>query len=238
MEFPARINKYIAHQGWASRREADTLIERKQVLVNGQPAVLGQIVNAGDAVELAGAQKKRHYFAYYKGRGVISHSPDEHEVDIVTKLEEQHGLTGVYPVGRLDKDSEGLIILTNDGRITGPLLCPESGFEKEYDVTVDKPINNWFQKHMAAGVTIEGYTTKPATLTPHSENKRRFRLTLTEGKKHQIRRMCAALGYQVQSLKRVRIANVALGKLKPNQYRKITDDELTTLLSALDVAKA
>jgi len=233
-----RINKYIAHQGWSSRREADTLIAAKKVLVNGTLAKIGQSVTADDVVELKdGARSERAYYAYYKGRGVISHSPDSHEVDIATKLAEQHGLEGVYPVGRLDKDSEGLIILTNDGRVTAPLLSPQSGFEKEYDVMVDKPINGWFQKHMAAGVTIERYTTKPTTITPHKENSRRFCVTLTEGKKHQIRRMCAALGYQVQSLKRVRIANIHLNKLKPNQFRKITGTELSELLALLHIPK-
>jgi 23S rRNA pseudouridine2604 synthase len=236
MDFPIRINKYIAHQGWASRREADGLIEKKAVLVNGTPATLGQMIDHNDTVTLAQkAEKQRLYYAYYKGRGIISHSPDEHETDIATKLHDQHGITGVYPVGRLDKDSEGLIILTNDGRVTGPLLSPDSGFEKEYDLILDKPINHWFTKHIAAGVRIEGYITKPATITTHPENPKRCRITLTEGKKHQIRRMCAALGYQVQSLKRVRVANITLGKLKPNQYRKIDGAELKAFLTTLAI---
>lgn len=231
-----RINKYIADQGWASRREADALIEAKKVLVNKQPAVLGQQVDENDVVELVdNAQEKRLYYAYYKGRGIISHSPNESETDIVTMLDKQHQLTGVYPVGRLDKDSEGLILLTNDGRITKPLLSPENQTEKKYDVIVDKPINNWFIKHMGQGVKIEGYTTKPAEVTSHPENKKRFSIILTEGKKHQIRRMCAALGYQVQTLKRVQVATVALGKLKPNQYRAIKGKELSELLTYLDI---
>lgn len=239
MDFPMRINKYIAHQGWSSRREADALIEAKKVLVNGRPAVLGQQIAATDNVELKdGARSARAYYAYYKGRGVISHSPDQGEIDIATKIEEQHGLTGVYPVGRLDKDSEGLILLTNDGRVTGPLLNPDSGFQKEYDVIVDKPINGWFIKHMNEGVKIEHYRTKPTETVAHPENQRRFSVTLTEGKKHQIRRMCAALGYQVQDLKQVRIANIELGKLKPNQFRKLQGEELSTLLTALAIEPA
>lgn len=228
-----RINKYLAHTGVASRREADQLITAGGVLVNGKKAEMGQQVNESDTVEVVGITKKKQYFAYYKGRGVISHSPSENEVDIATRIKKDYGLSDVAPIGRLDKDSEGLIILSNDGRITGPLLDPASGQEKEYDVAVDKPINNFFIKHMSAGVDIEGYTTKPAVVTPHQNNQKRFSVVLTEGKKHQIRRMCAALGYQVQSLKRVRVMNIELQKLKPNQYRKIQGSELTHFLEQL-----
>lgn len=233
MDFPVRINKYLALEKIASRREADALIEKKQVLINGKPAVLGQMVEAGDKVELVGAKKTYSYLAYYKGRGIITHSPEAGEVDIATRLKRDYSLTNVTPVGRLDKDSEGLIILTNDGRITGPLLDPEAKHEKEYEVTVDKPITGMFGTLMKNGVDIEGYRTKPAVVTPDPRNQHRFHLTLTEGKKHQIRRMCAALGYQVKSLKRVRVMNVTLGDIKPNQYRKIAGPELKTFLKEL-----
>lgn len=224
-----RLNKYLAHHGVASRREADALIESGKVLVNGKKAALGTKVMEGDAVEVKGKQKNYIYLAYYKGRGIISHSPDEGETDIATRIEKDFGLSGIYPIGRLDKDSEGLILLTNDGRLTGPLLDPKNATEKEYEVIVDKQINGWFLRHMAEGVKIERYTTKPAQVTLVGEKKLRFRIVLTEGKKHQIRRMCAALGYQVQSLKRVRIGQIELGKLKPNQYRKLTDFEIAKL---------
>ena len=232
-----RINKYLAHQGVASRREADALIEAGKVLLNGKRAELGSQVNDGDEVSIKGATKAKRYLAYYKGRGVITHSPAAHETDIVTKLKKDFSITDVSPVGRLDKDSEGLIILTSDGRITGPLLDPEAQHEKEYEVNVDKPVNGWFLKHMSEGVDIEGYTTKPATVTASPKNEKRFSIILTEGKKHQIRRMCAALGYQVKDLKRVRIMNIELGKLKPNQYRKIEGAELAAFLGELDVTK-
>ncbi len=235
MTFPMRINKYLADQKIASRREADALITSKKVLVNGKPAVLGQQINEGDEVKLAEKLKKHTYLAYYKGRGVISHSPAEDEIDIVTRLKKDYGLTNLSPIGRLDKASEGLIIITNDGRLTGPLLDPESQHEKEYDVTVDKNITPSFAKIMTLGVNIEGYQTKPTQVKTNPSNDKRFRLTLTEGKKHQIRRMCAALGYQVQNLKRVRIMNIELGNLKPNQYRKIAGEELQTLLKSLDL---
>lgn len=232
-EFPMRINKYLAEQKIASRREADTLISAKKILINGKVATLGQQVAENDHVELVGETKKLSYLAYYKGRGIITHSPAAGETDIITRLKKDYSISNVTPVGRLDKDSEGLIILTNDGRITGPLLDPAAGHQKEYEVTVDKPISGMFTKMMAGGVDIEGYLTKPATIVTLPRNDKRFMITLTEGKKHQIRRMCAALGYQIQDLKRVRIMNVELGTLKPNQYRKINGPELQTLLKDL-----
>lgn len=230
-----RLNKYIADQGIASRREADVLIETKKILLNGKIAKIGDRVLPTDTVELAGETKAKRYIAYYKGRGVITHSPTEREIDIATRLRKDYGITDVTPVGRLDKDSEGLIILSNDGRITGPLLDPESSHEKEYTVTVDKNVTPAFCKLMELGVMIEGYQTKPAQVEASKKNPKRFNLTITEGKKHQIRRMCAALGYQVESLKRVRIMNIEVGALKPNQYRKITGTELTDFLRQLDI---
>lgn len=237
MEFPMRVNKYLAQQGLASRREADALIAAGKVKVNGRRAALGQLVSDTDAVEIVGATPKKDYLAYYKGRGIITHSPAAGEVDIIGRLARDYKLSHVAPIGRLDKDSEGLIILSNDGRMTAPLLNPDSGIEKEYDVTVDKPLTPMFGRIMATGVDIEGYRTKPASITPHRSNDKRFTIILTEGKKHQIRRMCAALGYQVQSLKRTRIANITLGKLKPNQFRKITGPELDTLTSTLGITQ-
>jgi 23S rRNA pseudouridine2604 synthase len=235
MEFPIRINKYLAETGIASRREADTLIERGQITVNGKKATIGQRIVATDVVKLLGNTKSKQYLAYYKGRGIITHSPAENEVDILTRLKKDYGITDVTPVGRLDKDSEGLIILSNDGRITGPLLDPEGGHEKEYTIEVDKKISSLFVHLMALGVDIEGYKTKPARVIPSHKNDKKFNLIITEGKKHQIRRMCAALGFQVQALKRVRIANITIGALKPNQYRKINGHELQAFLKELGV---
>ena len=233
MEFPMRVNKYLAHTGVASRREADVLIAAGKVTVNGKKAAMGQSVEESDAVAVVGKTKAKSYYAYYKGRGVITHSPAEHETDIAMKLAADYGITHVSPIGRLDKDSEGLMILSNDGRITGPLLDPASENDKEYEVLVDKPISGMFRRAMEAGVDIEGYRTKPAKIEASTKNDKRFLLVITEGKKHQIRRMCAALGYQVQSLKRKRILNIEIGKLKPNQYRKIAGPELTDFLKAL-----
>jgi 23S rRNA pseudouridine2604 synthase len=233
MEFPIRINKYLAETKVASRREADVLIAAGKVSVNGKKAVVGQAIQENDTVIVTGSTKDYTYLAYYKGRGIITHSPEEGEVDIAMRLKKDYGRTDIYPVGRLDKDSEGLMILTNDGRVTGPLLNPESGHEKEYEVTVDKPITGMFSTLMSHGVNIEGYKTKPAKVVPDPRNQYRFNLTITEGKKHQIRRMCAALGFQVKTLKRVRIMNITLGDVKANQYRKISGPELKKFLSSL-----
>ena len=236
MTFPVRLNKYLADQKIASRREADTLIEKRQVKVNGKIAVLGQIIEEDDKVEVVGKTKDYVYLAYYKGRGIITHSPTNQEVDIATRLKNDHNLSNVAPVGRLDKESEGLLILSNDGRLTGPLLAPEAGHEKEYEVTVDKNVTGMFCTLMSLGVDIEGYKTKPAVCTADPRNTKRFRLILSEGKKHQIRRMCAALGFQIKSLKRTRIMNIKLGGIKPNQYRKLTKVEESKLLADLGLA--
>lgn len=227
-----RLNKYLADRKLASRREADRLIAEGKVLVNGKKAKIGQKIGEDDIVRLApDATRARTYLAYYKGRGIISHSPKKGEIDVAARLKKDYGLTGVFPVGRLDKASEGLMIVTDDGRITGPLLDPENDHEKEYEVTVDKPVTVGLLRELARGVDIEGYKTKPALAVPKGEKV--FRLVLTEGKKHQIRRMCGALGWQVENLKRVRIVNIELGKLKPNQFRKITGKELDRFLHAI-----
>lgn len=231
-----RLNKYLADQRVASRREADVLIATKKVLINGKLAKIGDRVMEGDVVTLGGETKSKRYLAYYKGRGIITHSPAAGEVDIATRLKKDYDINDLAPVGRLDKDSEGLIILSNDGRITGPLLDPEADHEKEYSVTVDKNVTPAFLKLLELGVVIEGYRTKPAKTTGTPKNQKRFNLILTEGKKHQIRRMCAALGYQIESLKRVRIMNVELGALKPNQFRKIDGAELQHFLKTLGIA--
>ncbi|MAZ30432.1 23S rRNA pseudouridine synthase F [bacterium] len=231
METLTRINKRMAELGLCSRREADELIKAGQVRVNGKKAKLGQSVSSGDTIDIVASQAPKQYLAYYKGRGIITHSPAAGETDIATRLKADYGLEGVYPLGRLDKDSEGLMLLTDDGRLTAPLLDPENNIEKTYEVWVDKPLTGAFLQKLEHGVNIEGYTTKPATAVRKSDQ--RFTLTITEGKKHQIRRMCAALGYQVQSLKRIQIANIELGQLKPNQYRKLSPSEQKELFARL-----
>lgn len=231
MDFPIRINKYLAEQKLASRREADAMIRAGDVFINGTRAELGAKVGEGDTVEVRGTQKELRYYVYNKPRGVITHAPAAHEEDIETRIKNDHGLTGVYPVGRLDKDSEGLIVLTNDGRITKPLLEEQYGREKEYEVEVDKRITPSALTKLEQGVNIEGYMTKPATVKKLAD--RRFTLTLTEGKKHQIRRMCAALGYQVTRLRRKRIMHLERSDLTSGDIRELTGRERATFLREL-----
>lgn len=231
-----RINRYLALKQYCSRREADRLIEQGQVLVNGKPAVLGMLVNEGDEVFLKSGFKKveagRVYLAFNKPVGIVSHSPEGDQESIKDIFRYK---TRVYPVGRLDRDSHGLIILTNDGRITGRLLEPEFEHEKEYLVLVDKSIQGNFLKKMAGGVRIGDYVTKPAKIK--SLGSKKFQIILTEGKKRQIRKMCIALGCNVADLERVRILNIELGNLKPGEHRELKGVELTEFLSAIGIGK-
>jgi len=234
--YPMRINKYLAHEGVATRRGADELIAKKRVLLNGRIAVLGDKVTESDKVELVGTltPKKYLYFAYNKPVGVITHSPQMGEQDIKTSLTKKAkgGEMGeVFPIGRLDKDSSGLMILTNDGRVTDRLLNPDYDHDKEYRVRTFEPLRESFKKAMEAGVNIEGYLTAPCKVRKTGPNS--FNITLTEGKKHQIRRMVAALHNQVVELERVRILNIRLEDLKAGDARLIIGDELTTFLSTI-----
>lgn len=220
-----RINKYLALHGYATRRGADVLISEGRVSLNGKRAALGDNVEEGDVVEVKGAKKTYRYFAYHKPRGVITHSPQGEEESIADIVD----LKNVFPIGRLDKDSSGLIILTDDGRITERLLGPAYAHEKEYEVTCldDLPPN--FKSKMERGVDIGDYITAPCTVEIVGDKT--FSITLTEGKKHQIRRMCGVFGVSAVELKRVRIMNITLGRLAPGAYRAIQGLELKTLLT-------
>jgi len=232
-----RINKYLADRQYASRREADTLIERGLVFINGKKAVLGDKVEENDRVEVISVEKgNRAYFAYYKPVGVVTVNAQEgkKEVKDITRFPEK-----VYPLGRLDKDSEGLLLLSNDGRVTTALLKPEAGIEKEYAVTVDKDITHLFLKRLQSGVDIGGvnnvkhYVTKPALVRRTS--KRTFDIVITEGKNRQIRRMCSAFGYTVTTLKRFRIANIELDDLTSGTFREVKGEELDEFLKNINV---
>ncbi|MBI5139395.1 rRNA pseudouridine synthase [Candidatus Nomurabacteria bacterium] len=229
-----RINKYLALKKHSTRRGADELIKEKKVFINGKLAVLGDKVNADDNVEVKfrGKQRPYIYIAYNKPVGVVTHSPEGDQKDI--KQELKYKDEAVFPIGRLDKDSHGLIILTNDGRITERLLGPEHSHEKEYLVKVKGVLRNNFKEKMEAGVKIDADMT--AKCKVHILNKNTFKVILTEGKKHQIRRMCVALFQEVEDLKRIRIMNIELGNLKEGEHRKIEGEELTTLLRSLDLA--
>jgi 23S rRNA pseudouridine2604 synthase len=230
--YPMRINRYLALKGHATRRGADELIEKKRVIINGRLAMLGDKVEATDQVEIKTGKRPQQYqyYAYFKPRGVITHSPQEEETDILETVPEL-AAQAVFPVGRLDKDSHGLIILTNDGRITDRLLNPKAEHDKEYIVRTKFPLRDSFRMHMEAGVDIEGYMTKPTKVKILGEKS--FAITLTEGKKHQVRRMVVAMHNEVVELKRSRVLNIKIGKLNAGDFRPIEGDELQEFLKAL-----
>jgi len=231
--YPMRINKYLAWKKISTRRGADELVENKKVFINGKLALLGSKVNENDKVEIKGNKNPKVYiyFAYNKPIDTITHSPQKGEHDIREDLKNTTISKDVFPIGRLDKNSHGLIILTNDGRITDQLLSPKYFHEKEYIVRTSNKLRSNFKQKMEAGVNIEGYVTKKCKVT--IINKNTFRVILTEGKKHQIRRMCSRLFQEVSDLKRERIMNIKLGNLKPNGFREIKGEELITFLKTL-----
>ena len=219
-KFPMRINRYLAWQKHSTRRGGDELVQKKQVLINGRFAELGDKVNEKDVVEVLKSKKPKSYlyFAYNKPAGETTDTPIFLNKDI-------------FPLGRLDKDSHGLMLLTNDGRVTDRLLNPEYAHEKEYIVVIKEKLRPNFKQKMEAGVDIEGYQTKPCKVKIINENT--FRVILTEGKKHQIRRMCSNLFQEVADLKRERIMNIKLGNLKPNTVREIKGEELAIFLKSV-----
>lgn len=229
-----RINKYLAHTKHSTRIGADVLIREGKVFINGRRAVLGDKVLETDTIEVKGGAKRAAsyvYYAYHKPRGVITHSPQEDEEDIRQVTASAPELNGTFPIGRLDKDSSGLIILTNDGRVTDRMLNPEHEHHKRYIVRTDRPLRASFKDSMQAGVNIEGYQTKPCVVRIKGEKV--FEITLTEGKKHQIRRMVSAMHNEVRDLERTAILNIALGSLPKGKWRKIEGAELKTFLTSL-----
>jgi 23S rRNA pseudouridine2604 synthase len=227
-----RLNKYLSESGACSRREADTLIAEGRVTINGVPASLGTQVNDGDDVRLDGdrvgaARKKTKpvYIALNKPVGITC-TTERHVagniIDFVNHPER------VFPIGRLDKDSEGLILLTNDGDIVNLLLRSEHEHEKEYVVTVDRPLTDDFLRGMSSGVRILDQVTKACRVERVSKNT--FRIVLTQGLNRQIRRMCEAFDYTVRRLVRVRFVNVRLDGIAPGKWRNLTRAELRGLL--------
>ena len=224
-----RLNKYISETGVCSRREADKWIEAGRVTLNGQPATLGTQVAAGDEVRIDGdsivVKKKQVYIALNKPVGIICTTEAHIEDNIIDHVGFPER---IFPVGRLDRDSEGLILLTNNGDIVNEILRSENNHEKEYLVTVDRPITDLSLRMLAGGVKIMGELTKPSKVA--RVNAQSFRIILTQGLNRQIRRMCSALGYKAQRLQRVRIMNIHLGNLRPGQWRHLTSAELAGLL--------
>lgn len=220
-----RLNKYISETGICSRRAADEWIAKGRVSINGIKAELGSQVNEGDEVKVdgrrVGAKPKSVYIMLNKPVGITCTTERHVNGNIIDFVGHQER---IFPVGRLDKDSEGLIILTNNGDIINTVLREENWHEKEYVVTVDKPVTEAFLKGMARGVRILDTVTKPCTLK--QINKYEFKIILTQGLNRQIRRMCEVFGYKVISLQRIRFVNLTLGKLKVGQWRNLTNDEL------------
>lgn len=224
-----RLNKYIASSGLCSRREADSLIENGKVTINGIVAVQGTKVNEGDVV-LVGGKKitpddDMIYIAFNKPLGVTCTTDKRDPSNIIDFIGFDER---IFPVGRLDKNSSGLILLTNDGSIVNKLLRAENGHEKEYLVTVNRPYDNSFIKSMESGVPVLGQLTLPCKLKPAGDKT--FKIILHQGLNRQIRRMCEYLGYKVTKLKRIRFMNIYLGDLETGKWRYLTPDEKKELL--------
>ncbi|MBP6856451.1 MAG: rRNA pseudouridine synthase [Candidatus Pacebacteria bacterium] len=229
-----RLNLHMAQIGLTTRRGADELIKKGEVFVNGKMAVLGQKVSPSDNIEiLAHAAKVPHvYYAYNKPVGIVTVNPGSGEKDILSTTTFP---TKVFPVGRLDKDSHGLIIMTNDGRVTSHLLSPEKDHEKEYVVQTDTDFNEFFLDKLSRGVKFDTYTTKPCKTKQLDSDT--FSIILTEGKNRQIRRMVSIFRHFVKDLKRVRIENIKLGPLKEGKFRAIEGKELDTFLKKIGIKK-
>ena len=230
--YPIRINKYLAEEKHSTRRGADELISQARVFINGRLAKLGEMVHEFDLVEVrfrTGKKEKFVYLAYHKPSGVVTHSAGPGEEDINGRVK----LPGIFPIGRLDKDSSGLIILTNDGRVTERLLNPIYFHEKEYIVTTKDKLRSSFKQKMEGGLKIGDETTRPAKVEILGE--REFKIILTEGKNRQIRRMCSVVFQEVETLKRVRVMNIKIGDLKENAWRDIEGEELEVFLRSLEL---
>lgn len=229
-----RLNKFISETGICSRREADQWIKDGRVRLNGLPVELGTQVEAGDRVEVDGQPVQQRnatvYLALNKPVGITCTTERHVAGNIIDFIGHPQR---IFPIGRLDKDSEGLILLTNNGDIVNELLRSENNHEKEYVVTVDRPLSEEFLEGMAAGVSILGVRTKPCRVRKIGKNV--FGIVLTQGLNRQIRRMCAAFGYEVRRLQRVRIVNIRLDGIKVGQWRNLTPAELKVLLPHLEL---
>ncbi|WOV84187.1 23S rRNA pseudouridine(2604) synthase RluF [Sporosarcina jeotgali] len=228
-----RINKFLSEAGITSRRGADKWIEAGRVVINGTTAELGSKVEDGDLVEVDGkpvsVEEQLVYLMLNKPVGITSTTERHVQGNVVDFV--NHPLR-IFHIGRLDKDSDGLLLLTNDGDIVNEILREEHGHEKEYIVTVDRPITDQFIREMEQGVPILDTVTKPCKVRKLGSKK--FNIILTQGLNRQIRRMCTALGYNVVNLRRMRIMNLTLGNLPVGQWRDLTDSERKGLFKELN----
>lgn len=230
---PVRINKFISETGVCSRREADKLVEQGRVTLNGRKAVLGDKATEGDDVRVDGkplkAKKAGVYIAFNKPMGITCTTERHIKGNIIDYIRHKER---IFPIGRLDKPSEGLIFLTSDGDIVNKILRAGNNHEKEYVVTVNKPITPDFIQKMSSGVPILGVVTKKCFV--RKESSFVFTIILTQGLNRQIRRMCEYLGYNVTKLKRVRIMNVALNDLPVGKWRNLTAAEMKEINDAVE----
>ncbi|MBW9429718.1 23S rRNA pseudouridine(2604) synthase RluF [Atlantibacter hermannii] len=230
-----RLNKYISESGICSRREADRYIEQGNVFINGKRAGIGDQVVAGDVVKVNGQlieprnEEDLVFIALNKPVGVVSTTEEGEKDNIVDFVNHS---TRIFPIGRLDKDSQGLIFLTNHGDLVNKILRAGNDHEKEYLVTVNKPVTDEFIRGMGAGVPMLGTVTKKCKVKRGAPFV--FRITLIQGLNRQIRRMCEHFGYEVTKLERVRIMNVSLKGLPPGEWRDLTDDELIELFKLIE----
>lgn len=231
-----RLNKYLADCGICSRREADRMIEAGRVIVNGVPAQMGMRISEMDDITVDGRpldkKDRKVVLAYYKPVGVTCTEKDKYAEKTIRDAID-------YPIrvtyaGRLDKDSEELLLLTNDGDLINGLMRAANYHEKEYLVRVNKPITDTFLQKMAEGVFLKELNVQTRPCQVEKEGKFVFRIVLTQGLNRQIRRMCRALGFDAQGIKRVRVANITIGKLKPGNYRLLTAEELDELYGQLN----
>ena len=227
-----RINKFFTEQGICSRREADRLIESGVITINGRVAKLGDRVESTDVIAREGRViawgKATLYIKYHKPVGVTTTSESHIPRNIIAEIGHPER---IFPIGRLDKDSSGLILLTNDGNIVNEILRAEFGHEREYLVQVDRPFDQSFLDQMARGLVILGRKTKPCRTARVGRDQ--FRIILTEGRNRQIRRMCQALGYRVTKLQRTRIMHITLEGVDVGQWRELTNHEREQLLKAV-----
>ncbi len=229
-----KIDKFISQSGYCSRRKAFAFIEEKRVKINGKTATFSTKVEESDKITIDGNEVKAKpfvpvYLAYHKPKGIIC-TTEKIEGNIIDAINYPEK---IYPVGRLDKDSEGLILMTNHGEIINKITHAEKGHEKEYIVTLNLPVRKKFLDEISQGIEILGQTTKPCKVSVVPNTKRLFKIILTQGLNRQIRRMCNAYDYQVIKLQRVRVMNIELGALKPGEWRPLSQLELEELFEQL-----
>lgn len=231
-DFPMRINKYLAKAGYASRRAADKLIEEGQVFVNGKQAVMGQKVEESDVVEIQNFDTSNlRYVLYYKPAGLETLATSKGESDVISELSKRCATEGLFPIGRLDKDTEGLLVLTNDGRLTTKIQ--ENPVTQTYEVIVDREVTEPLINHINRGVKIESHIARSAKASFIKGNPNALLITLSENKRYNVRSICAAIGLRPLSLKRVAYASFELKRLKPGEFYELKQKEARELQTSL-----